>query len=177
MRTPSFWNLSGEPTIEGTQMSLSTNLHQAVDSQSIPTGSIKEFPGINPRKGFTLGAKDLSIDHAFVLESDPQKVSIDTRPSGFKHALHMYHSKTGIHLDVETTEPAFQVYTGEGISVPEVKSEGGKVGGFGARSGIAIEPSRYVNAVNREEWRHMVVLKKGEVWGSKSRFTAWMDPK
>jgi aldose 1-epimerase len=85
----------------------------------------------------------------------------------------MYHPKTGIHLDVETTEPAFQVYTGEGIKVPEINEDGHKVPARGARSGIAIEPSRYVNAVNVEEWKHMVALKKGEVWGSKSRFTAY----
>lgn len=45
----------------------------------------------------------------------------------------------------------------------------------GARAGIAIEPSRYVNAVNVDEWKQQVVLKKGETWGSKSRFTAWIE--
>jgi len=84
----------------------------------------------------------------------------------------MYHPSSKIRLDVETTEPAFQVYTGEGINVAADESKG-ITKAFGKRSGVAIEPSRYVNAVNVPEWRHMVVLKKGEVWGSKSRFTAY----
>ena len=55
--------------------------------------------------------------------------------------------------------------------MPEVEN----VPARGKRAGIAIEPSRYVNAVNVDEWKQQVVLKKGEVWGSKSRFTAWIE--
>lgn len=36
----------------------------------------------------------------------------------------------------------------------------------GRRSGMCIEASRYVNAINDERWRHMVLLRKGELWVS-----------
>jgi len=114
----------------------------------------------------------MSIDHCFVLNESPSSVSVDTRPAGLKKALSLYHPDSGFQLDVETTEPAFQVYTGEGINVAKDEKKG-ITKGFGKRSGIAIEPSRYVNAINMPEWKHMVVLKKGSVWGSKSRFTAY----
>ena len=44
----------------------------------------------------------------------------------------------------------------------------------GSRAGIAIEPSRYVDAT-RKEWRGQFLLKKGEVWGARSRYRAWKD--
>lgn len=42
-----------------------------------------------------------------------------------------------------------------------------------SRAGVAIEPSRYVDAVSRDVWRGMCLLKKGQIYGSKSRYTAW----
>jgi len=168
----SFWNLSGESTIAGTQVQLFTNLHQVVDDASLPTGEIAKFPNITTGKGFTLNEKEPFIDHCFVLQDNPKEVGIDTRGNDLRPAIALHHSN-GIHLEMSTTEPAFQVYTGEGINVPEINEGGHKVPARGPRSGLALEPSRYVNAINHPEWKHMVVLKKGQTWGSKTRFTTW----
>jgi len=54
-----------------------------------------------------------------------------------------------------------------------VPSEGIKA--RGARSGFCVESSRYVNAVNTEKYKHMVLLKKGEKWGSRNMYRAWQD--
>jgi aldose 1-epimerase len=40
---------------------------------------------------------------------------------------------------------------------------------------MCIEASRYVNAVNEDKWRSMVVLKKGQTWGSKTVYRGWKD--
>ena len=59
--------------------------------------------------------------------------------------------------------------------MPELEtSDGKKIPAKGARAGIAIEPSRYVDAP-REEWRGQCLLKKGEVWGAKSQYRAWKE--
>ena len=55
------------------------------------------------------------------------------------------------------------------MDIPEKEGSPKKV----ARCGICVEPSRYINAVNVEDWRGMVVLKKGEVWGARSVYKAW----
>ena len=39
----------------------------------------------------------------------------------------MSHPDTGLHLEVESTEPAFQFYTGEGIDIPPLEREDGSV--------------------------------------------------
>jgi aldose 1-epimerase len=45
----------------------------------------------------------------------------------------------------------------------------------GPRSGFCVEPSRFVNAVNVDEWRGQVLLKKGEVYGSRVVYKAWCE--
>lgn len=45
----------------------------------------------------------------------------------------------------------------------------------GARAGFCVEPSRYVNAVNVDEWRAQVLLKRGEVYGSRVVYKGWSD--
>lgn len=87
----------------------------------------------------------------------------------------MSHPTTKLSLEILSTEPAFQFYTGEHIDVPELESSSGeKIAARGARAGIAVEPSRYVDA-QRSEWRGQCLLKKGEVWGAKSQYRAWKE--
>ena len=82
-----------------------------------------------------------------------------------------FHPKTGIHLEVLSTDPAFQFYTGKYINVPAVEG----VEARGARSAFCVEPSRYVNAVNVDEWKGQVALKKGQVYGSRIVYRGWSD--
>ena len=59
--------------------------------------------------------------------------------------------------------------------MPELESSSGeKIPAMGPRAGIAVEPSRYVDA-QREEWRGQCLLKRGEVWGAKSQYRAWKE--
>lgn len=82
-----------------------------------------------------------------------------------------YHPDTKIHLEVHSTEPAFQFYTGKYIEVPEVDG----IPARKARMGFCVEPSRYVNAVNVDEWKKMVVVKKGQKFGAKIVYKGWQD--
>jgi len=72
---------------------------------------------------------------------------------------------------VHSTEPAFQFYTGKYIETPAV----GDLPARGKRSGFCVEPSRFVNAANVPEWRHQMVLKKGEVYGARIVYRAWAE--
>jgi aldose 1-epimerase len=121
-------------------------------------------------------AKGPVIDDCFVLDNDVAGVPLDTRQRPMRHAVTLKHPRTGLQLEVTTTEPSFQFYTGDNIDIPQIITASGQVvPAIKPRAGIAIEPNRYVNAVNRPEWRSLVLLKKGETWGSKSRFRVWRD--
>ncbi|KAK1084869.1 hypothetical protein LTR33_002415 [Friedmanniomyces endolithicus] len=167
----SYFNISDGPTLEGTVINVATNLHQVTDKDDIPTGEIKPFPGMPANEDFTLGAKEPDPDHCFILNDDPASVKIDTRKEPMQRLISLYHPGSKIHFETLSTEPAFQFYTGRGIDVPEMDGMPAR----GPRSGMCIEASRYVNAVNDEKLRHMVVLKKGEKFGSRTIYRGWKD--
>ena len=120
---------------------------------------------------FTLGATDPDIDDCFVQNTDPASVPVDSRASPLQRHVAAHHPKTGIHLEVHSTEPAFQFYTGKYVNVPAVSGLPARE----KRSGFCVEPSRYVNAVNVPEWKDMMVLKKGEKYGSRIVYKAWKE--
>lgn len=167
----SYFNLSGDPTIEGTEVTLSTNRHQVVDENDIPTGAIEPYPGIEPNKPFTLGAKEPDVDHCFIMNTDPSSVPLDTRKLPLKTLGTFHHPKSKIHLEISSTEPGFQFYTGKYIDVPAVDGLAPR----GPRSGFAVEPSRYINAVNTDEWKGMVLLGQGQKFGSRILYRGWRD--
>ena len=165
----SYFNLSGEATVEGTEVTLSTDQHQPVDDTSIPLGTIEAYPGVEAGKSFTIGKTEPNIDHCFVVDADASSISIDTRTQPLKELVTMFHPSTGLHLQISSTEPAFQFYTGQFVNVPATEGAPAKP----PRAGICVEPSRYVNAINVPEWRNMMVLKRGEKWGARNLYKAW----
>ncbi len=168
-----YFNLTGKPSIEGTDVTLCTSHYLPVDEGGIPkSSSTGSYPGVTANKKFTLGPVEPDIDDCFVV--DPSKASsvpIDTRSEPLQKLIAAYHPETKIHLEVLSTEPAFQFYTGKYIEVPEVDG----VPARGPRSGFCVEPSRYVNAVNVPEWKDQVLLKKGQVYGSRVVYRGWSD--
>lgn len=167
----SYFNISSGPTLEGTNVNIATNLHQVTDKDDIPTGEIKAFPGIPANEEFTLGPEEPNPDHCFIMNDDPSSVPLDTRTEPMKRLISLYHPSTKIHFEALSTEPAFQFYTGRFISVPAMDGMPAR----GPRSGMCIEASRYVNAINDDKLRHMVVLKKGQTWGSRTIYRGWQE--
>lgn len=169
----SYFNVTGGPTIEGTEVVLGTDKHLPVDGEDIPLGTVEKYPGITANEPFVLGLHEPDVDHCFIMDPDARNVPIDTRNRQAARLSSLSAPMTGIHLDVFSTEPAFQFYTGRHITVPA--SEHGPQ--RGPRSGLCIEPSRYINAVNAPEWRNMVILKQGQLYGTKIIYKAWVvDP-
>ncbi|KAG6013953.1 hypothetical protein E4U54_006071 [Claviceps lovelessii] len=167
----SYFNLSGDATVDGTVVTLSSNHLLPSDEQSLPTGPPVPHATLDTTKPFTLTATEPRIDHCFTKVTDPASVPIDTRAQPLTRDLAASHAKTGIHLEVLSTEPSYQFYTGDFTNVPAVDGLRAK----GARSAFCCEPGRWVNAVNVPEWRSMTMLKKGETFGSRIVYKAWSD--
>ncbi|CAK7235660.1 hypothetical protein SBRCBS47491_009371 [Sporothrix bragantina] len=172
-----YWNLTDGPTVSGTEITFASNLHLQVDEDQIPTGRVLPLEGVDVEKPILFTEEGPAIDHCFVLDQDITQVPLDTRSRPLHKCVSMYHPGTKLHLVVETTEPSFQFYSGDGIDVPKVGLADGRVGvpKRVPRSGIAVEPNRYVDAVNRPEWRSLVLLKRGVVWGCRNRYRVWAD--
>ena len=167
----SYFTLSNAPTIEGTEVVLSTSKYQEVDDTDIPTGTIGTFSGIEANQQFTLGATKPDIDHCFVLDPANLEIPIDTRSRSLQKQVSLTHPSTNLHLEVFSTEPAFQFYTGKYIDVAATDHTPAR----GPRAGICIEPSRYINAINVPEWKNQVLLKKGQMYGAKNMYKAWKE--
>ncbi|EQK98385.1 aldose-1-epimerase [Ophiocordyceps sinensis CO18] len=171
MTNHSYFNLSGHASTEGTSVTLATRNHLPVDDSSVPTGPPVPFPALDTAEPFVLGPAGPDVDHCFTVAADASSVPIDTRCQPLVRNLSAHHAKTGIHLDVLSTEPAFQFYTGHFTQVPAVDG----VPARGPRSAFCCEPGRFVNACNVPEWRGMTVLKRGELYGARIVYRIWAD--
>ncbi|KAK6198995.1 hypothetical protein LQW54_010193 [Pestalotiopsis sp. IQ-011] len=167
----SYFNLSGGPSIEGTNVQLCTPSYLPVDATGIPTADPTTYPHVETHKPFTLGAVDPDIDDCFVVDpsSSPSSVPLDTRSRPLTRLVSASHPGSGINLEVHSTEPAFQFYTGKYIDVPAIEGARAR----GARSGFCVEPSRFVNAINEDKWKSQVLLKKGDKYGARIVYRAW----
>ena len=172
MTNHSYFNLGGAPTIEGTVVELGAGKYLPVDDGGIPTAHVPAvFPKTQANVPFTLGAVEPDVDDCFVVREAADAQHIDTRALPLRRHLAAHHPDTGIHLEVYSTEPAFQFYTGKFIDAPAA----GGLPARGKRAGFCVEPSRYVNAPNVEAWKDMVVLKKGEKYGARIVYRAWKE--
>lgn len=167
----SYFNISDGATIEGTEVTLETEQHLVVDDTDIPTGEIKSYPGVKAGQSFVLGEKEPDIDHCFVVHTNPEEIPLDTRDLSTRRLAYFHHPNSRLHFEVLSTEPAFQFYTGKYINIPAAEGAQAR----GPRSGFCVEPSRYINAINEDKWRHMVTLKKGQLWGARIVYQGWKD--
>ncbi|KAI5790716.1 aldose 1-epimerase [Peziza echinospora] len=171
----SYFNIADGPTIAGTYITFpnSTN-YLPVDEHGIPKNppTIAQYPGIETNKPFLLTVTEPDIDDCFILNPEPSTIPLDTRSLPLKTAVQAFNPETKLHLEVMTTEPAFQFYTGKYIGI-EARKDGSpeRV----ARAGFCVEPSRYVDAGNIEAWKRMVLVKRGDVYGSRIVYKGWKD--
>ncbi|KAI0165454.1 galactose mutarotase-like protein [Hypoxylon sp. FL1284] len=173
MTNHSYFNLSGGPSIEGTVVQMCTNSYLPLSEWGIPTSGPAPYSKVATTTPFTLGATGPDFDDCFVADAaaSPSAVPLDTRGQPLTKLVSAHHPGTKVHLDVLSTEPAFQFYTGKWIDVPAV----GGAPARGSRAGFCVEPSRYVNAINVDDWRSQMLLKKGEKYGARIVYKAWKE--
>ncbi|KAK9321811.1 galactose mutarotase-like domain-containing protein [Lipomyces orientalis] len=160
----SYFNIGDKPTIEGTEVTMTTNQSIEVTDTFVPTGRIVPHPLVPPDLStFTFGAVEPDLDNAFVF-SDADTSALDTRSFPLKTMASTYHPRTGLHLKGETTEPSFQLYTGKYTDVADL---------YGARSGFCLESSRYLDAVNNPEWKGMVTIGKDQTYGALTKLSLY----
>ncbi|KAK9469480.1 galactose mutarotase-like domain-containing protein [Lipomyces arxii] len=161
----SYFNIGPEPTIAGTEVTMITNDSLEVDDTFVPTGKIVKFPLVPADLStFTLGAVDPDIDNCFVFPSVPDLDASDTRSFPMQIMASTYHPVTKIHFVGETTEPAFQLYTGKYVDVD---------GLYGVRAGFCLESSRYIDGINNPVWSRMFSIGKNDTYGSRTKFSLY----
>jgi aldose 1-epimerase len=167
-----YWNLAGDGRrdILGHVLTLEADSLTPVDSTLIPTGEIIPVAGtpFDFRTPTPIGARIADphvqlryghgYDHNFVL----------TRPSrpGLAHAARVTEPTTGRSLDIYTTEPGVQFYSGNFLD-GTVVGKSGRV--YRHRYGFALETQHYPDSPNKPNFPS-VILRPGEVYRTRTLF-------
>ncbi len=156
----SYFNLTGgkENILNHELEMTATKITEMVEQ--IPTGKITGVKGTpfdftaSKKINHRLAEIPMGYDDNFVL---------DNENGDLKYIGYLKESKSGRKVEILTTQPGMQVYTGYWI--PELEIDGQKK--FGSFSGIALETQHYPDSVNRPEFPS-TILKPGEKYNQKT---------
>ncbi len=150
----SYFNLRGEGTILDHELRLNANAFTPVSEDLIPTGEIKAVEGtpMDFRRGKAISS-DLDdaggYDHNFVLND---------WDGSLRSAVRLYEATTGRVLEILTTEPGMQFYSGNFLD----GSFAGKNGFvYEKYTGLCLEPQHFPDAPNHSNFPS-TVLRAGE---------------
>ena len=171
-----YWNLAGHgaagtlPEILDHEVTIAASRFTPVDAELIPTGELRAVRGTpfdftTPRRiGERIESDDEQLrlgqgyDHNFVLD----------RSGGggdLVFAARVHHAPTGRVLEVLTTEPGIQLYTGNFL-----RGEAGKGGSvYARRTGLALETQHFPDSPNKPAFPS-TVLRPGETYASRTVF-------
>ena len=162
----SYFNLAGAGDVLGTVMRIEANNYTPVDDTLIPNGTIAPVQGtpLDFTTPATLGARIDQLkpnpggyDHNYVLNAGGKKLALAARAE---------EPGSGRVLEVLTTEPGMQLYTGNFLD-GTIRGVGGIV--YARHSGFCLETQHYPDAVNHSEFP-TVILRPGEKFQSKTVF-------
>jgi aldose 1-epimerase len=155
-----YFNLTGcKENIFGHTLKINSKLRTVNDEGLIPTGEIADISetpfdfSVPAKIGDKIVALETGYDLNYVLNNENKLV---------KAAL-LSEDSSGRTIEVYTTEPGVQLYTG--YYIPEIKGQGGEK--FGSYSGLALETQHYPDSPNHPEFP-TTILKPGEVYKSKT---------
>ena len=135
-----YFNLGG-PLYEH-ELTVNAGHYTPVNNQLIPTGEIAPLKGSALDFSHWKVLGDTAIDHNFVLPEDGK----------LRRAASLRLRATQLQLDVLTTQPGLQVYTGDGLSTP-----------FAPRSGICLEAQGFPDAPNQPNFPN-IALEPGATY-------------
>jgi aldose 1-epimerase len=167
-----YFNLTGnvKRDVLDHEMQMNASRFVAVNDELIPLGNLQDvedspFDFRKPVKiGLRIDADDIQIangngyDHTFVIDGGENDNLIS--------AVHVMDPESGRTLEVSTTEPGFQFYTGNFLD-GTITGKYGAV--YGKRFGFCIEQGHFPDSPNQPQFPS-VVLNPGEKYYSE---TVW----
>jgi aldose 1-epimerase len=164
----SYFNLAGDMNKEivGHQLLLRAPQFTPVDSTLIPTGELRAVHGtpFDFTKSAAIGARinqddeqlkfGKGYDHNWVLER--------TKRGGLQLAAEVFEPASGRVLEVLTTEPGIQFYSGNFLDGTQ-KGKGGQA--YAHRTGLCLETQHFPDSPNHANFPS-TVLKSGETYRS-----------
>ena len=149
----SYFNFSGAPTIADHQLQVATSEILQVDQTGIPSGTKLDVTGtqfdfITP-KALTHDSTAVNIDHNYCISQDRAAL----RPIAWLKGA-------DTQLELASTEPGLQVYTGAGLGAKLPSSPTGHA--FHPYAGIALEPQIWPDSPNQPAFAQSILKPQDE---------------
>jgi aldose 1-epimerase len=164
----SYFNLAGAGSIENHVLTLDADHYTPVDSSLIPTGEIAPVAGtpFDFRTPTRIGA-GLRSDHPQMMLArgyDHNFVLNRKAGSAIERIAEVYEPQTGRVLEVWTTEPGVQFYSGNFLNGSLVGANGNA---YRQGDGFCLETQHFPDSPNRPEFPS-TVLRPGEPYQSRT---------
>jgi aldose 1-epimerase len=159
----SYFNLAGKGTILDHVVMIAADKFTPVDSTLIPTGELRPVAGtpLDFRKSTAIGTRIDADDEQIKLGGGYDHNFIVNKPLGELGLMaRVYEPARGRVMEVFSTEPAVQFYTGNFLS-GSITGKGGWV--YQRRNAFCLEPQHYPDSPNHPSFPS-VVLKPGQVY-------------
>jgi aldose 1-epimerase len=159
----SYFNLAGKGDVLNHEVMIDADRFLPVDSGLIPTGELRPVQGtpFDFRKPTAIGARINQDDEQLKFGKGYDLNWVINRKSNeLKLVARVQEPTTGRILEVLSTQPGLQFYTGNHLD-GSITGKGGWV--YKARSGFCMEPQHFPDSPNHPEFPS-VVLKPGETY-------------
>ncbi len=172
----SYFNLSGagDPYIGDHSLTINADTYLPTDDTAIPYGNPEPVAGtpMDFRTPHTIGERieekfqqliyGKGYDHTYILNKKGNELSFCAKSVS---------PKTGVAMDVLTTEPGVQLYTGNWMTGEFVAKNDQR---YPMRSAFCLETQHYPDSINKPQYP-TVILRPGETFQSQTIFKFYTE--